>query len=109
VRNPAINLRLADCQGCPGFVLAYRNLVEKVRAIGANAAYQSQYSTVNTSPDMSRMRLVKKELVHLLGLLVDAGVEGLSKAMINDLNASNEIVVKLGPEKQEEKAPERKF
>jgi hypothetical protein len=89
--------------------LAYRSLVQKVRAMNANAVYQSPYASVNTSPDISRQRLVKRELVHFIGLLADAGVEGFPKSVINDLNASNETIVKLGQEKEEKKKPERKF
>jgi hypothetical protein len=109
VRNPSITLKFADCQGCPGFVLAYRNLVQKVKAMEANAAYQSQYASVNTSPDISRQRLVKRELVHFIGLLAQAGVDGFPKSLINELNASNDTIVKLIPDREEAKKAQRKF
>jgi hypothetical protein len=109
VRNPALTVKVEDCGGCPGFVVAFRRLVERVKAYLENAAYASQYSSVNTAADLSRAKLVKQELVHFVTLLVEAGVEGYGREIINELMESNEMVVKLGPLPEEPKKAERKF
>jgi hypothetical protein len=109
VRNPSLTVRIEDCRGCPGFIIAYRKLLTKVRALTEKASYVSPYSSVSTTADQSRQKLVKQELVRFVGLLVDAGVDGYPRGVINDLNESLETTVRAGTAGQESPAATESF
>jgi hypothetical protein len=109
VRNPALRIRIEDCRGCPGFVVAFKALVARIKAAGNHAAYPSPYSRVNTAADLSRQKVIRLELVHLVGLLMAAGIDEFPREIVNELGAASDLIVRLGPELEVEAEKEAAF
>jgi hypothetical protein len=93
--NPGLRLRLSQCLGCPGFVAVFKRIAAKAKAIRDNAAIPSPWAIVRSSTDVSRSKIARFELLHLLQLLAEAEAPAVSAAVVGRVQESKSLTVKL--------------
>ncbi|OHS93488.1 hypothetical protein TRFO_40217 [Tritrichomonas foetus] len=102
VRQPPLRLGIDDCLGCPGYISMFEKLCNMARAMQLNAAATSQYSLIRTQADLSRMKVVKQELVRLCHLLMYSGSELITKELLNTILAEEILVVTMNEKEEKE-------
>ena len=105
-RQPAMRLKISDCMGAPGYIGAFKKLLERVEQMEEHAAFKTSYSMTKTAADLSRKKLIKQELIRLAGFLLVAGNDEISKHLLNELADSEQFLVRSVLEDGEEPAAE---
>ncbi|KAK8888609.1 hypothetical protein M9Y10_033340 [Tritrichomonas musculus] len=60
--KPKLHFTISDCHGYPGYITHYAKLVDSIRKFGENSSRKSNYATIQTSADVSRMFQIKRDL-----------------------------------------------
>jgi hypothetical protein len=95
---PGLRIRASDCAGYPGYVARFTRLMDLIEAHREKAAIPSPFAPVRTAVDISRLKIIRHELLILAGLLIESGTgtiqEGAKKAIGEPQNITVKFIAK---------------
>lgn len=100
IHNPSLRLTIKDCSGCPGYIVQFLKLVERIDKANNNVAIKTKHSLLQTHADISRLKIIRLELVRFCHLIESAGHTKITKDLLNQLNNEDEelIIKAVNPE-----------